>query len=96
MGVSEEDQANIFELFQQGEAGTTKGGTGLGLAIAQKHIEIMGGRLGVESPALNPLLGGKGSRFFFTIPLKPATGEVEFPSTDVEKQVVHLTRRIFR
>ncbi len=84
VGIFPEDQANIFEPFQQGEAGTTKGGTGLGLAIAQKHIEIMGGQLGVDSEL------GKGSRFFFTVPLKPAIGEIESLWIDAEEQVVHL------
>ena len=72
IGISHEDQAVIFGTFQQSEAGATEGGgTGLGLAIAQKQIELIGGQLEVESEP------GKGSRFFFTVPLKPATSEIQ-------------------
>jgi signal transduction histidine kinase/CheY-like chemotaxis protein len=54
VGILPEDQTIIFEPFQQGENVKVKGGTGLGLAIAKRHIELMGGELGVESPPLNP------------------------------------------
>jgi len=65
-GVLPEEQVKIFNPFQQGEQSVQKGGTGLGLAIAKKQIELMGGELVLESEP------GKGSRFFFTIPLTPA------------------------
>ena len=81
VGISPEDQAAIFAPFQQSEAGATKGGTGLGLPIAQKQIELMGGQLALESPPLNlPRIGGQGrqgSRFFFTLPLKPAESDIQ-------------------
>ena len=64
-GISESDQAKIFEEFQQADSSTTKekGGTGLGLAIAKRIIEMHGGRLWVESEL------GKGSTFAFTVPV---------------------------
>ncbi len=77
IGITAEDQAEIFKPFQQGHNGTGKGGTGLGLAISDRYIQLMGGRLQAES---NP---GSGTRFFFTLPLPesplqsrgaPATG----------------------
>ena len=62
-GISEEAHQIIFEPFVQHEAGFQKGGTGLGLAIASRHVELMGGRLGLSSKL------GVGSTFYFEIPL---------------------------
>ena len=64
-GISEADQAKIFEEFQQADTASTrtKSGTGLGLSIARKIIEMHGGRLWVESTL------GKGSTFCFSIPV---------------------------
>ena len=65
-GLSEKDQAEIFEEFQQADGSSTreKGGTGLGLSISKKIIEMHGGKIGVESTP------GKGSMFWFTLPIK--------------------------
>jgi signal transduction histidine kinase len=64
-GIAEQDQAKIFEEFQQADSSTTKqkGGTGLGLAIAKRIIEMHGGRLWVESKV------GEGATFSFTVPV---------------------------
>jgi len=65
IGIAPEDQQPIFESFRQASA-TTKGvreGTGLGLAITKRLVEHHGGRIWLESEP------GKGSRFFFTLPL---------------------------
>jgi len=94
IGISPETQAKIFEPFQRGEPSDQKGGTGLGLAISQKQLELMGGELNLESPPLNPpqfwgeVKGGCGSRFFFTIPLKPAVSD----AVDESSQWVGVTR----
>ena len=65
-GIPAADHQKIFEEFQQVDNSSTraKGGTGLGLAIAKRIVEMHGGRIWVESTL------GKGSTFFFSIPVK--------------------------
>ncbi|TMP27797.1 hypothetical protein CWB99_14000 [Pseudoalteromonas rubra] len=65
-GIVPEDLQNLFTSFTQGSAGVEKGGTGLGLCISSKQVEMMGGKLDVQSEP------GKGSCFSFTLPLQQA------------------------
>ncbi|MEO5341557.1 MAG: ATP-binding protein [Magnetococcus sp. MYC-9] len=71
IGIAPESINHIFEHFTQADSGITRryGGTGLGLAISQKLVELMGGRIWVESQP------GQGSTFFFTLPLRPVHTE---------------------
>ena len=64
-GISADDQARLFQEFQQADNAITKkkGGTGLGLAISKRIIEMHGGKIWVE---LQP---GQGSTFAFTLPV---------------------------
>jgi len=66
IGLSYEQQGIIFDRFRQADESTSKlyGGTGLGLSINKNLIELMGGKLWVESEM------GKGSSFYFTIPYR--------------------------
>ncbi|MBK8186599.1 MAG: response regulator [Cellvibrio sp.] len=62
-GISQEQQKKLFEPFFQGEAGNRQGGTGLGLAIVNKLIDLMNGRLEIQSVL------GEGAVFALEIPL---------------------------
>jgi CheY-like chemotaxis protein len=70
-GIAAETQARLFEPFHQGEAGRHQGGTGLGLAISKRQVELMGGRMNVDS------VPGEGCSFYFGLPLPPAPGAQE-------------------
>ena len=65
IGIAPEDQAKVFKHFEQVDrgAGHIYGGTGLGLAICRQLVELMGGRIWVESEL------GAGSTFHFTVSL---------------------------
>jgi CheY-like chemotaxis protein len=62
IGISKEQLLRLFNTFEQADSGTSRkfGGTGLGLAISKSIVEMMGGRIWVESEP------GKGSTFAFT------------------------------
>ena len=83
-GIAPDAQTVIFEPFHQTGKGEQKGGTGLGLSIAQRLVELMGGRLDLESTP------GAGSRFFFTLHLPAAMDEGVAASAEQWSQVRHL------
>lgn len=67
IGISLEQQEIIFDPFSQADGSSSRGyeGIGLGLAISKQLVELMDGRIGVES---NP---ASGSHFWFSVPLQP-------------------------
>jgi signal transduction histidine kinase/DNA-binding response OmpR family regulator len=66
IGITPQQQANLFQSFQQAESSTTRkyGGTGLGLAISKSIVEMMGGTIWVESEL------HEGATFAFTVKIK--------------------------
>jgi len=67
IGISEADQARIFEDFETCDSTFTRdsGGTGLGLGIARRMVQLLGGKIGVESTP------GEGSVFWLRLPFLP-------------------------
>ncbi|MDR1732010.1 MAG: response regulator [Synergistaceae bacterium] len=81
IGISAEQQARLFRSFEQAELGTSRrfGGTGLGLAISKRIVEMMGGRIWIDSDL------GRGSNFSFIVRMErgksrpfPAEGTVKW------------------
>ncbi len=69
IGMTKEQQSRIFEAFSQADVSVTRkyGGTGLGLTISSQFVELMGGKLELESAK------DKGTTFYFSLPLEEIT-----------------------
>lgn len=83
IGISAAQQENIFNAFEQGSRSTARqyGGTGLGLSISKKLVEMMGGRIWVESEP------GAGATFSFTIMVAAAEfSPLEEPALEAESE----------
>ncbi len=80
IGMTPQEQERLFNAFSQASSATTRryGGTGLGLVISERLVELMGGRIEVESEQ------GRGSTFWFT---------VEFEKEEGARQVALSARR---
>jgi signal transduction histidine kinase/CheY-like chemotaxis protein len=76
VGIAAQDLQRIFEEFQQAEGSSRRrqGGTGLGLAISKRFVDLHHGRMWVESEV------GKGSTFYFSLPVNRTQLEVELES----------------
>ena len=80
IGISPEQQAKLFQSFQQAESSTSRkfGGTGLGLAISKSIVEMMDGKIWIESEL------GKGATFSFTVKMQRSEKESEQKDIDWE------------
>lgn len=88
IGIPPEKQDLIFQAFSQADGSISRkfGGTGLGLAISTRLVQMMGGRIWVESQP------GEGSAFHFTVRLRvPAerndAGALKFPSPSWQERI---------
>ena len=86
IGIPADKQQKIFESFSQADGSMTRkyGGTGLGLAICSRLVEMMGGRLWVESEL------GRGSTFFFTVQLAVPNTALAYPDSVQPEQLRNL------
>src|SRR5262249_59058537 len=79
IGIPQDKQKAIFEPFKQADGSTTRrfGGTGLGLTISSTLVELMGGRIWLESAPL------EGSTFHFTVNLGVTDARPEPPAVNL-------------
>jgi signal transduction histidine kinase/CheY-like chemotaxis protein/HPt (histidine-containing phosphotransfer) domain-containing protein len=78
-GIGIAKDARLFRAFSQADASTTRlyGGTGLGLVICKRIVDLMGGSIGVDSEP------GRGSTFWFEVPLTKAAGDIQGQRSDL-------------
>ena len=91
IGVPEADRERIFESFQQGGRGSSREeGTGLGLTLSRRIVELLGGRMWLETEV------GKGSTFGFAIPIglaaRPGSLESALPESGGQVVVIEDDR----
>ena len=90
IGISNEQKKLLFKSFSQGDSSITRryGGTGLGLAICKQLMEMMGGRIWVESEA------DIGSTFYFTLVAQASFIQLNIPERESIQQIPLLAQKL--
>lgn len=86
IGIAQDKQVHIFDVFSQADSSTTRkfGGTGLGLAICKQIVELLGGKIGVHSEL------DAGSRFWFNLPLQQNVQPKQPQSLNINTPDLHV------
>ncbi len=89
IGIAPDELNRLFHAFEQVDASTSRryGGTGLGLVITRRLVELMGGSVGADGSP------GKGSRFWFTVPLQRGHGISLAPEQSSDSAEDQLRRK---
>ena len=90
IGMTPSQQGKLFSAFQQADSSTSRnyGGTGLGLSISKQLVELMGGKIGVDSEY------EKGSRFWFNFISQPAQKSIPRTELKTELEIWKANRRL--
>jgi PAS domain S-box-containing protein len=88
IGIEAENLSAVFQAFRQTRSGAELGGTGLGLTISHRLVRGMGGELKVESAP------GRGSRFYFELPLVEADEPSAVVAADADGEALSSDARL--
>jgi len=92
IGIGQEEQKSLFQSFSQVDASNSReyNGTGLGLALSKQLVELMGGKIWLQSEL------GKGSTFIFTLPLEDIKEKKQIENSSKEKSIIPYFKNIDR
>ena len=91
IGIPKDRQEAIFARFIQADIGDKRAfdGAGLGLAITKSYVEMLGGKIWVDSEQ------GKGSIFYFTLPYNPKFKEIDTSASNVVyNEIINLNKKL--
>ena len=92
IGISKQQQQQLFKQFEQADGSISRkyGGTGLGLAISKSIIELMGGKIWIDSEP------GKGATFTFEIKVQVGSAPKLVSNRDKQKNMLAENRGVFK